>query len=250
MEKKVKINNACYDDFGKRWYEEGNDHPIALLRAENRARLPWINRIIEEHFGTSPLKILDVGCGGGLVCNELIKKGHAVTGVDLSLPSLEIAKERDSTKRVNYLEANALELPFENSTFDIVCSMDFLEHVEDPERAVKESSRVLKPNGLFFFHTFNRNFLSYLVIIKGVEWFVRKTPKNLHLYNLFIKPSELKEMGAKNGLYPGSLQGLSPKCSLPLLKMLLTRRVPPNLEFQFTSSSPCGYSGFFIKNIK
>ncbi|HEY4254745.1 MAG TPA: bifunctional 2-polyprenyl-6-hydroxyphenol methylase/3-demethylubiquinol 3-O-methyltransferase UbiG, partial [Chlamydiales bacterium] len=178
------INNAFYDELGSEWLNRF-DHPIALLRAENRTRVPWIvNEIGERVMG--PAKVLDVGCGAGLLTNQLSLEGHTVSGVDLSDSSLEVAKRTDTTQNVQYLKANAYCLPFPNETFDVVSAMDVLEHVEEPNCLIAEASRVLKPNGVFFFHTFNRNLLSYLLIIKGVEWCVKNAPKNMHVYPLFI----------------------------------------------------------------
>ncbi len=98
MERKTKrpINNAFYDDLGNMW-NTANDHPIALLRAENALRNPWIQKVLEEN-NYSGAKVLDIGCGGGLLTNYLARKGHEVSGIDLSTKSLDIAKEFDQTK--------------------------------------------------------------------------------------------------------------------------------------------------------
>ncbi|HSX26160.1 MAG TPA: bifunctional 2-polyprenyl-6-hydroxyphenol methylase/3-demethylubiquinol 3-O-methyltransferase UbiG, partial [Chlamydiales bacterium] len=158
------INNDFYEDLEEHWYT-AFDHPVALLRAENAIRIPWIREEISHHL---PSKVLDIGCGAGLLTNALAAAGHHVAGIDLSSTSLQIAKKYDKTHQVNYQIANAYSLPFPDNHFDTVCAMDVLEHVEDPGLLIAEASRVLKPNGLFFFHTFNRNPLSYLFIIKGV----------------------------------------------------------------------------------
>src|SRR5690242_15216235 len=90
------VNNDLYHVLGDRWYT-AHDHPIALLRAESKLRNPWIDREIRERLGTSPAKILDVGCGAGFLSNFLGEKGHQVTGVDLSQESLSVARGRDTT---------------------------------------------------------------------------------------------------------------------------------------------------------
>ena len=157
-----RINNDFYEELGDGWYT-ATDHPIALLRAENKVRVPWILSEI------GPRKtVLDIGCGAGILTNALAEKGHTVHGIDLSERSLQVAKTRDATQSVVYKQASGYSLPYPAQTFDVVCAMDLLEHVEEPQKIIAEASRVLKPNGLFFFHTFNRNLLSYLLIIKAV----------------------------------------------------------------------------------
>ena len=102
------------------------------------------------------MKILDVGCGGGFLSNPLSELGHDVTGLDISQESLEVAKKYDTSKRVKYIIADARKIPFPDNSFDVIISMDFLEHVTEVQEVVNEISRLLKPGGLFFFHTFNR----------------------------------------------------------------------------------------------
>ncbi|HSX26224.1 MAG TPA: methyltransferase domain-containing protein, partial [Chlamydiales bacterium] len=126
-------------------------------------------------------------------------------------------------------------------------AMDVLEHVEDPGLLIAEASRVLKPNGLFFFHTFNRNPLSYLFIIKGVEWFVRNTPKNMHVYPLFIKPDELDDLCQTYSLQITQWRGFKPLFNRSFFQMLLTRKVPKDFSFHFTKSLLTGYCGIAKK---
>ncbi|HCM39090.1 MAG: 3-demethylubiquinone-9 3-O-methyltransferase [Bdellovibrionales bacterium GWB1_52_6] len=242
MQSKPPINNQMYDDFGDLWYE-GSAHPVALLRAEARLKDPWVLREIQSRSGRRPTNILDMGCGGGLLANYLAKNGFKVTGVDLSAPSLEIARKRDTTHSVIYLKADATRIPVPSHTYNVVCAMDFLEHVNDPEAVLKEAARILKPGGLFFFHTFNRTFLSWLLAVKGVHWFVKNTPKNLHVFDLFIKPEELTEMGKRSGLELVDLRGAQPRFNRHFWKMLVTREVNRDFEFVFTPSLKLGYLG-------
>lgn len=237
------INNAFYDDLDQMWLES-TDHPIALLRAENALRNPWIQQTIVKTFNY-PAKVLDIGCGGGYLTNYLARKGHIVSGVDLSEKSLAIAKKYDETKSVDYRRASAYELPFGEETFDAVSAMDLLEHVENPAQVVKEASRVLKKGGLFFFHTFNRNFLSYFMIIKGVEWCFANAPKNMHVYPLFIKPEEIKDICENHALNVEEIKGVRPDFSQKAFwKLVLTKRVSEDFRFVFTNSLKTGYSGY------
>ncbi len=238
------INNGFYDHLNSLWYEGGEDHPISLLRAENRVRTPWVAKTIEDTLGASK-HVLDVGCGAGLLSNFLSLLGHQVTGIDLSYTSLRYAKERDVSKSVRYLQANANSMPFEDDSFDAVCAMDLLEHVETPWQVVREAARVLKPGGVFFFHTFNRNLLSYLMIIKAVEWFIPRTPKNMHVYNLFIKPEELQKAMMDVGFGKPQFVGLRPAfMSRATWRMVLKRRVESDFLFKFVKSLKTGYCGF------
>ena len=244
-----EINNEFYNELGRDWLDRF-DHPVALLRAENALRAPWVAEEIKKQVG-SHAKVLDIGCGAGLLTNALSVKGFATTGIDLSQSSLDVAKQTDSTGKVNYLQANAYSIPFADASFDVVCAMDILEHIEVPSLLIAEASRLLKPDGLFFFHTFNRNPLSYLLIIKGVEWFVRNTPPNLHVYPLFIRPHELEEHLTTYKLQATQWHGFQPKIlSKALWRMLTTRKVPADFSFAFSKSRLTGYCGIAVKHSK
>jgi 2-polyprenyl-6-hydroxyphenyl methylase/3-demethylubiquinone-9 3-methyltransferase len=240
------VNNDVYETLGERWYH-AEDDPIALLRAESRLRNPWIASEIARALGSRSGDVLDVGCGGGFLSNHLGSLGHRVTGLDASRDALAIASRHDDTGLVRYQQGDALQLPFGDASFDAVCAMDFLEHVENPERVIAEAARVLKPRGLFFFHTFNRNFLSWLVVIKGVEWFVRNTPRDLHILRLFLKPAEVRAACEKHGLVAVEMHGVRPTLGIPFWKMLFTRRVPADFSFTFTKSTGLGFSGMARK---
>lgn len=238
-----RINNAFYEELGEGWYED-SAHPIALLRAENAARNPWILERINTVRG--PKKdILDIGCGAGFLTNSLALGGHHVTGIDQSAKSLSVARKRDATQSVCYLQLDAFSLPFPDKSFDVITAMDFLEHVEEPEKMIREVARLLRPGGLFFFHTFNRNLWSYLLIIKGVEWLVPNTPQNMHVYPLFIKPVELKAWCETSGLAVQEMHGLSLQlASRAFWRSFVSRRVDQNIAFKFSRSLLSGYIGF------
>ena len=239
---KSPVNNEIYAALGDLWYT-AEDAPVALLRAESRLRNPWVAAEIAAKLGERPWRILDVGCGAGFLSNHLGSLGHDVTGLDASEDALAVAARHDLGHTVRYQKGDALKLPFEDASFDVVCAMDFFEHLENPEHAIAEAARVLRPSGLFFFHTFNRNFLAWLVIIKGVEWFVRNTPARLHVLRLFLKPAEVSTMCVAHGLGVVELRGMRPKLGWPFWRMLLTRRVSANFAFTFTSSTHLGFSG-------
>ena len=241
------VNNAIYEELGERWYT-AQDDPVALLRAESRLRTAWILEELAAHSGQRPLAILDVACGAGLLANPLAGQGHAVTGIDLSPDSLRVARAHDPTRSVTYLQMDARSLAFPDARFDVVCMMDFLEHVEARDEVIREAARVLKPGGWFFFHTFNRTPASWLVAIKGVEWAVRNTPRNMHVYRLFLKPSELTDLCARHRLTVQGMRGVRPRVlSRAFLRMLATGRVSDAFQFEFTPSLRVGYCGLAVK---
>ena len=238
----MQVNNDFYHDLGDRWHL-ATDHPIALLRAENRLRSPWIANLLP-----SPSKVLDMGCGAGFLAHDLAKLGHEVVGIDLSEQSLAIAKKIDTTKKIQYLQADVTKTPFETASFDAIFAMDLLEHLEDPAALIREASRLLKPGGFFFFHTFNRTFLSWLIVVKGVEWCIKNTPPQLHVHRLFIKPFDLRRICDDQGLKVQVMKWMNIKAkSRPFFKMLITREVPEDLEFVFSNSLAVGYCGYCQK---
>ena len=227
---------------GERWYA-ADDDPVALLRAEARFRNPGVAERLCANFGPRPCRVLDIGCGGGFLTNYLAAEGHMVTGVDAEQDALEVARLHDLTRSVQYVRADACNLPYDTNTFDAVCAMDVLEHVADPGCVIAEAARVLRPDGLFFFHTFNRNLLSWLVVIKGVEWFVANTPADMHVLHLFLRPDELSSHCRAHGLMLQGISGVRPRLGRAFFRMLRTRRVSDEFAFTACRSTQLAYSG-------
>ncbi len=244
----VPVNNDIYLALGEHWYVD-QDSPVALLRAESKLGSPWIAARLDEAFGAGPCRVLDVGCGAGFLSNDMALRGREVTGIDIAADALAVARAHDGSGRVGYVEADALALPFDDGCFDAVCAMDLLEHVEDPERVIAEASRVLAPGGMFFFHTFNRTFLSWLVTIAGVSWFVRNAPEHMHVLRLFLKPEEVRRACTEQGLDEPRLVGVRPRLTRPFWKMLVTGCVAHDFEFKFTRSTHLAYSGVTRKRL-
>lgn len=243
---RVAVNNEIYHQLGERWYT-AQDDPVALLRAEAALRNPWIAEQIRKQLGTNEVSVLDIGCGGGFLTNLLARSGFRVVGLDQSVESLAVARLYDTTGTVQYDQGDACRLPYPDQSFDVVCSMDFLEHVDDPKQVVAEAARMIKPGGMFFFSTFNRNPLSWLVVIKGVEWFVKNTPPHMHVYHLFLKPSELARFCLDCRFANPTFYGLRPSLNRAFFQMLVTRVVPPDFSFTFSNSLQTGYLGVAIK---
>ena len=237
------INNAFYDELGERWYL-ADDDPVALLRAEGELKHPWVIQRINQALEGRHGRILDIGCGAGFLVNQLDAQGHRAMGLDMSRGSLKVARARAGSGNAAYQVADAYHLPFQEAAFDAVIALDFLEHVTSPQRVVAEAARVLRPGGLFFFHTFNRNFLAWLIVIKGLEWFVRNTPKHMHVLSLFIKPEELREYCHNSGMQVLEITGMRPEIGrIAFWKMLATHRVPADFKFRFTPSLAISYLG-------
>lgn len=240
---KPEINQRWYDELQDRWYE-ADDDPIALLRSEVRFRLPWILGQLERYFGDRRCDILDVGCGAGLLSNGLGAKSHRVVGVDLSSASLRIAQKYDASGHVAYLHMSGDALGFKPESFDVVCCMDVLEHVENPHRVILEIGRVLRKNGIFIFYTFNRTWKSWLFAVKAIDWFFKNAPKHLHVYHLFITPEELKAYAAAAGLRIDTLMGVQPRVfHRSTLKLLVSGIVSPDFTFKATTNLDVGYGG-------
>lgn len=242
------VDNAIYDRLGDRWYD-AEDDPVALLRAEARQRNPWLAGDLEAARGRE-LRVLDVGCGAGFLTGFLAGRGHRVTGIDLAADALAVAGARDLAGDVTYLRGDATRLPFAAASFDAVCAMDVLEHVERPADVVAEAARVLAPGGRFYFHTFNRTWLAWLVVIKGVEWFVRNTPPDMHVLRLFVTPAELAAMGAAHGLAIESIHGSRPRLNRAFARMLVTGAVGDDFEFTTTRTLRLGYTGVAVKGVR
>jgi 2-polyprenyl-6-hydroxyphenyl methylase/3-demethylubiquinone-9 3-methyltransferase len=246
--KKPMVNNEYYHDLGEQWYEADND-PVAILRVEQQIKNPWIHGRIQDCFNRTDLSIADIGCGAGFLTNELGQTYSDVHGLDASQSSLDVAQSRDLTGTVRYQLGDAYRLPYEDQSMDVVCAMDFLEHVDDPDKVVSECARVLKPGGLFFYHTFNRNLLAWLIVIKFMEWFVPNTPKHLHVLHLFIKPAELIRMMKKHDLINREVRGIGPQFNYALIRSISARRVLPGFRFHLTAHTLLGYIGFARKTV-
>ena len=225
----VRIDNRLYDEVGDAWWQA--DSLLYQLKASlNPVRLAYARRKLFDELRLEPRgkQALEVGCGGGLVCEEIARLGFEVTGIDPSAPSLAAADlhARSSGLAIHYEQAWGESLPYGDGSFDAVFCFDVLEHVRDLPQVIGEVARVLKPGGAFCYDTLNRTWLSYLVAIKiGQDWprwaFL---PPNLHVWEMFIKPRELKVLLAKNQLDWKDHRGLKPNVSVPTALRYLRRR--------------------------
>ena len=176
----------------------------------------------------SGAKVLEIGCGGGLLTEEIAKLDFEATGIDPSAPSIEVAKahaERSGLD-IDYRVATGERLPFADTSFSVVCCCDVLEHVNSPEEVIREAARVLAPGGTFLYCAPNRTLWSYLTLIWTLQrWpYTRVLPKDLHAWRAFIKPAELVTMTKAQGIANEETVGLSPTAS-SLESLRLFRKV-------------------------
>jgi 2-polyprenyl-6-hydroxyphenyl methylase/3-demethylubiquinone-9 3-methyltransferase len=209
------VDNAIYDRIPDAWWDD--DSFMALLRnAVNPPRFEYFRDALVRRFGRAPssLSVLDVGCGGGLLSERFAGIGCTVTGIDRSLPTLAAARDHARSRglAIRYRPGDAAALPFDAAQFDVVCCCDVLEHVDDVDRVVAEIARVVKPSGVFFFDTINRTWRSKLLAIKlAQDWApTRVVPRNVHVWEQFIRPQELAASLERHGLPAYEFAGLSP----------------------------------------
>jgi 2-polyprenyl-6-hydroxyphenyl methylase/3-demethylubiquinone-9 3-methyltransferase len=195
-----------FSELASRWWDpEGEFKPLHLI---NPLRLDFIN---QHSGGLFEKKVLDIGCGGGILAESMAKAGAKVTGLDMAEASLEVAKLHglESGVKVEYVCATAEEFAAQHKgSFDVVTCMEMLEHVPDPTSVVRACAELVKPGGHVFFSTLNRNIKSYLMGIVGAEYVLKLVPKGTHDHSKFIKPSELMAMTDQAGLLPRDMTGL------------------------------------------
>ena len=189
---------AKFSELAHRWWDpESEFRPLHQI---NPLRLEWINQLVP----INDLKVLDVGCGGGILTDSMARKGAHATGIDLSSKALKVAQLHAleaQTPNVQYREISTEALAAEQpGTFDVVTCMEMLEHVPEPESVVRACAELVKPGGWVFFSTLNRNPKSFLFAIVGAEYLLNLLPRGTHEYAKMIRPSELARYAREAGL--------------------------------------------------
>lgn len=195
-----------FSELAHRWWDPTSE--FRPLHEINPLRLEWINALVP----LAGKRVLDVGCGGGILAEAIAKKGANVKGIDLSVKALKVAElhSLESGVQVSYelIAAEALAAR-EAGQYDVVTCMEMLEHVPDPSAIVQACATLVKPGGRLFFSTLNRNPKSYLFAIIGAEYMLRLLPRGTHDYAKFIKPAELSQFARNANLEVQALKGMT-----------------------------------------
>ena len=196
------------------WDANGKFKPLHTF---NPIRIKYIIDKCSSHFKLnkhenktlSKLKILDIGCGGGLVCEPLTRLGAQVTGIDASYKNIEVAKihAKKSNLKIKYLNASPEKNKI-NEKFDVILNLEVVEHVDNLDLFLKSSSELLKKNGIMFIATINRTFESYIKAIIGAEYVLRWLPIGTHDWQKFLKPEEIEKKFKQLNLDKTDLNGL------------------------------------------
>jgi 2-polyprenyl-6-hydroxyphenyl methylase/3-demethylubiquinone-9 3-methyltransferase len=209
--KPPETSNSDAAELGKfgrlagRWWDETG--PLGTLHAINPLRVQYIS----ERARLDGARVLDVGCGAGILSEALARRGATVTGLDLAGDNIRVAREHASAGGldIDYRVASIEDIAATNARhFDIVTCLELLEHVPDPESAVTACARATRPGGRLFFSTINRNLKSFLLAIVSAEYLFGMLPKGTHQYSKLIRPSELARAARAAGLVIDDLAGL------------------------------------------
>ena len=196
------------------WNPNGKFKPLHLF---NPARISFIKNKLISHFGLNSnsgkplkgLKILDIGCGGGLLCEPLTRLGATMTGIDASNDNIEVAKlhSKEMSLKIKYIRCSPENLNFKNE-FDSILNMEVVEHVLNVNLFIQNCSKLIKKNGIMFVATINKNLKSYMFAILGAEYILRWLPIGTHDWDKFLTPQDLKIVANKNGFRTDEIVGM------------------------------------------
>jgi 2-polyprenyl-6-hydroxyphenyl methylase/3-demethylubiquinone-9 3-methyltransferase len=257
----VPVDNEIYNRPGDIWWDDRE--PLNAIRtAINPARIDYLTGVLSE-VGLDPAgtTVVDIGCGGGLFSEELAHLGARVIGVDPSEPSLNTARSHAAAAglSIDYRAGAGEELPLEAASVDMACCFDVLEHVNDLDAVIGETSRVLRAGGVYVFDTISRTRASKLVMIKLLqEWrLTALLPPDLHAWEQFITPDELRAVMSRHHIECRDMVGIGPRASplrlIHLLWQLRTGRISPGelghrARFQVTKDIRVSYAGYGTKS--
>lgn len=197
--------------------------PYRTLHQINPARLQFVERFVV----LSGLRVLDVGCGGGILSEALAERGATVVGIDLAESALQAAETHRAGQAVEYRLESSREVAARGETFDAVTCMEMLEHVADPAAVLRDIHALLKPGGWAFFSTINRTLKARLGAVYAAEYLLRLVPQGTHQYDWFIKPAELSRMATRAGLTPVAF------CGMDYLPLRQSARLSRNLDINY-----------------
>ena len=196
------------------WNPNGKFKPLHVF---NPTRISFIKDKLISHFELNPnsekplekLKILDIGCGGGLLCEPLSRLGAAITGIDASNDNIEVAKlhSKEMNLNIEYIFCSPENLSFKDE-FDVILNMEVIEHVSDVNMFIQNCSKLIKENGIMFVATINKNLKSYLLAILGAEYILKWLPIGTHDWNKFLTPEHLEIIARKNNFSSDEVIGI------------------------------------------
>lgn len=201
--KEAEIFSALAD----RWWDE--EGPFKALHAMNPVRMQYMLSYVRPHFANLPkLNVLDIGCGGGLVCEPFARLGCNVTGIDQSESAIDAAKQHASAQNLKILYLNT-RLEDLSETYDVITILEVLEHVDDHEFLLRSAVERLSSGGLLFFSTLNRTWFSYTAGVYLAENILKWAPKGTHTWSKFLKPSEIILPLQNMGVRPLNISGIA-----------------------------------------
>ena len=197
--------------------------PYRTLHQINPARLQFVERFVV----LSGLRVLDVGCGGGILSEALAERGASVVGIDLAESAPQAAEAHRAGQAVEYRLESSRDAAARGESFDAVTCMEMLEHVADPAAVLRDIHALLKPGGWAFFSTINRTLKARLGAVYAAEYLLRLVPQGTHQYDWFIKPAELSRMAERAGLTPVAF------CGMDYLPLRQSARLSRNLDINY-----------------
>ena len=210
-----KIEVEKFSKLAKDWWNpNGKFKPLHLF---NPTRIEFIKEKLISYFKLNPnsdvpldkIKILDIGCGGGLLCEPLTRLGAIVTGIDASKNNIEVAKlhSKEMDLSINYINCSPENLKFRNK-FDVILNMEVIEHVANVELFIQNCSKLIEKNGIMFVATINKNLKSYFFAILGAEYVLRWLPIGTHDWDKFLTPQQLEIITNKNDFLADEVIGM------------------------------------------
>lgn len=197
--------------------------PYRTLHQINPARLQFVERFVV----LSGLRVLDVGCGGGILSEALAERGASVVGIDLAESALQAAEAHRAGQAVEYRLESSRDAAARGESFDAVTCMEMLEHVADPAAVLRDIHALLKPGGWAFFSTINRTLKARLGAVYAAEYLLHLVPQGTHQYDWFIKPAELSRMAERAGLAPVAF------CGMDYLPLRQSAQLSRNLDINY-----------------